>query len=63
MCRPAIPETPLTKALVATVCAYEAVAITTGRVPTLTALDRRYPVVGAAIIGGLALHFWTPARI
>lgn len=53
-----IPETPATKALVATLCAYEVAAITTSRVPTITALNRRWPVVGAAIVGALAIHFW-----
>ena len=63
MPRPTIPETPLTKALVATLCAYETAAICTGRVPTITALNHRWPVVGVALVGALALHFWTPAPI
>lgn len=60
---PPIPETPLTKAIVVGLCVYESVAICTGRVPTLTALDHRHPAVGIAIVGALALHFWTPAPI
>lgn len=58
-----IPETPLTKAVVAGLCAYETAAIVTGRVPTITQLNRRWPVVGAVLVGALALHFWTPAPI
>lgn len=60
---PHIPETPTTKAVVAALCTYEAVAILTGRVPTITALDRKWPVVGVVLVGALALHFWTPAPI
>lgn len=52
-----IPETPLTKAIVAALCAYEVAAITTSRVPTITALHRRWPAVGAVLVGALALHF------
>jgi hypothetical protein len=63
MPRPHIPENRATKAVVAALCAYESVAITTGRVPTITALNRRWPVVGVALVGALALHFWTPAPI
>ena len=58
-----VPETPLTKAVVAALCAYETTAICTGRVPTITALNRRWPAVGAVLVGALALHFWTPAPI
>jgi len=58
-----IPETPLTKAVVAALCAWEVAAITTGRVPTITTLNRRYPVLGVVLVGALALHFWTPAPI
>ena len=63
MPRPYIPETPLTKGVVAALCTWEVAAITTGRVPTITALNRRWPVVGAVLVGALALHFWTPAPI
>ena len=61
--RPVIPETPLTKALVVGLCGYECVAITTGRVPTITALNHRHPVIGVVLVGALVLHFWTPAPI
>lgn len=58
-----IPETPLTKGVVAALCAYETTAIITGRVPTITALNHRHPLVGVVLVGALALHFWTPAPI
>lgn len=58
MSRLVIPETPLTKGVVAALCAYETAAICTGRVPTITALNHRWPVVGVALVGALALHFW-----
>lgn len=61
--RPYIPETPLTKAVVAGLCVYEATAICTGRVPTITTLNRRHPAIGVALVVALALHFWTPAPI
>lgn len=63
MKRPNIPENRATKAVVVGLCAYEAAAICTGRVPTITTLNRRHPVIGVAIVGALALHFWTPAPI
>lgn len=53
-----IPETPATKAVVAALCAYEVAAITTGRTPTITALNRRCPALGAVIVGALAVHFF-----
>lgn len=56
-----IPETPTTKALVAALCGYECAAILTGRVPTITALNRRWPALGVALVGALAVHFWAPA--
>jgi hypothetical protein len=59
--RATIPETPLTKAVVAGLCGYEVAAIASrGRVPTITALSRRWPVVGAVIVTALAVHFTTP---
>lgn len=61
--RLSIPETPAVKAVVAALCTYEALAICTGRVPTITTLNRRYPLIGVALVGALALHFWTPAPI
>jgi hypothetical protein len=39
-------------------CGYEILAITTGRVPTLTALQRRYRLLGPALFTGLAFHFY-----
>ena len=66
---PTIPETPAVKAVVAGLCAYETTAILSGFVPnvptlpTITALNSRYPVVGVVLVGALALHFWTPAPI
>ena len=56
--RAVIPETRETKALVVALCSYEVLAISTGRTPTLTALNRRWPVVGFALLGALAVHFW-----
>ena len=61
--RPYIPENRATKAVVAGLCAWEIAAITTGRVPTITTLNRRHPTVGVVLVGALALHFWTPAPI
>lgn len=58
-----VPETPLTKGIVAALCTYEAVAITTGRVPTITALNRRWPAVGAVLVTALAVHFWAPVPV
>lgn len=48
---------PYLKALVAVACAYEVVAITTGKLPTVTRITRRYPVVGVAVLAVLAKHF------
>lgn len=58
-----IPETPATKAAVAGLCSYETYAIATGRVPTITALNHRWPVVGVVLVVALALHFWTPVPV
>lgn len=55
-----IPETRGTKALVATLCAYEVAAIVSGRAPTITAMHRRWPVVGAVIVVALVIHFAPP---
>lgn len=56
-----IPETPVTKTLVGGICAYEVAALATGgRLPTITALNRRWPVVGAVLVVALAVHFRTP---
>ena len=62
MRRPSIPETSATKALVSVLCAYEVTAICSGRVPTITALHRRWPIVGVALVGALVVHFWAPVR-
>lgn len=45
------------KAVVVAACSYEVAAILTRRVPTITALDKRYPVIGATIVTALAWHF------
>ena len=58
-----IPENRATKACVAALCAYETAAIVSGRVPTITALNHRWPAVGAVLVGALALHFWTPLNL
>ena len=63
MRRVQLPENRTTKAVVAGLCTYEATAILTGRVPTITTLNRRHPVIGVVLVGALALHFWTPAPI
>ena len=56
-----LPQTRQTKALVALLCGYEVVAIVSGRVPTITAYHRRWPVVGLSLLGALAVHFMPPA--
>jgi hypothetical protein len=63
---PAIPETPVVKAAVAAICTYETAAIISGFVPpmptlpTITALTKRWPAIGVALVGALAIHFWVP---
>jgi hypothetical protein len=52
-----LEESAALKAVVATLCTYEAAAILTGRAPTITALHRRRPVVGVVILAALAWHF------
>lgn len=45
--------------LVAGLCGYEVVAIVSGKLPTLTALDRKYwHLLSPVIIGGLMVHFY-----
>lgn len=56
----AIPETRETKALVMLACTYEVAAIGSNRLPTITALHRRWPILGAAIVAALTIHFFTP---
>lgn len=41
---------------VAVICAYEVTAITSGKVPTVTELCRRYPDLSRVMVGGLAMH-------
>lgn len=48
---------PYLRAAVAAVCAYEVVAITTRKVPTVSWVARRYPVTGAVVLAVLAKHF------
>lgn len=55
-----VEETPVVKAIVATVCAYETAAITTGVVPTLTSIHRKHPTVGVVIVAALVWHFLPP---
>lgn len=40
--------------------AYELVATATGRLPALTDILRRHPVMGAAAVGWLAVHLLHP---
>ncbi len=45
--------------VVATVCGYEAVAITSrGRIPTITALQQQHRIIGPIMVGGLLAHFY-----
>jgi hypothetical protein len=48
---------PYLRGLVAAVCAYEVVAITTHKVPTVSWFARRHPVIGTAVLAVLAKHF------
>lgn len=51
------------RATVATVCAYEVAAISTGRVPTVSALCHQRRWLTPCVLGGLALHLLiTPRR-
>ena len=52
------------KAAVSVVCAYEVVAVMSGRVPTVSAVCRRcHPWLGLVILGSLAVHLYaTPAE-
>ena len=49
----------LFKAIVASVCAYESIAITSGKLPTITSVVHRHPVVGLVVVAGLSHHFQT----
>ena len=48
---------PYLRAAVAAVCAYEVVAITTHKVPTVSWIVRRYPAIKPLVLGALAVHF------
>lgn len=39
-------------------CAWEAAAVTTGRIPTFTQLCQRHPVLRLVILAVLAAHLW-----
>lgn len=46
------------KALMGILCGYEAVALATReKLPTLSRLQARHPVIGTAIVAGLGFHF------
>lgn len=51
----------LFKGVVGTICAYESIAIASGRLPTVTKIVHRYPVVGAVVLAGLSHHFYQRA--
>lgn len=51
------PLEPVLRALVAGTCSWEVVAITTGRLPTVSRLARQYPAASAVVLGVLAWHF------
>jgi len=44
------------KWLVAGLCTFEVIAITTGRVPTITKLCERFPELRRVMVTGLAMH-------
>jgi hypothetical protein len=55
-----VNESKPLRAIVAGLCAYETVAILTdnnARIPTITYLQSRRPVFGAALVAALAVHF------
>lgn len=45
------------RGVVATACAWEVVAITTRKVPTVSRISRRHPWFAAAVTGVLVWHF------
>ena len=57
-----VEESRPVKIIVAGLCGYETVAITTGLCPTITRLHRDRPVIGAAIVVALIWHFWPANR-
>jgi hypothetical protein len=45
--------------VVAIVCGYEAVAITSrGKIPTITSLQQQHRIIGPVVVGGLVAHFY-----
>jgi hypothetical protein len=48
---------------VAALCAYEAGAIATGRVPAVTVLCGRYRLLGPALVLALAVHLHRTPRV
>lgn len=46
------------RASVAAICAYEAIAITSRKVPTITTIQTRQPVIGVCLVTWLAVHFY-----
>lgn len=50
-------KTSLFRLTVVGMCAYEVVAIVSGRLPTISRGVRRFPLFGAVVVGGLHLHF------
>ena len=48
---------PYLRSLVASVCLYEAAAIWSRRLPTVSSIARRHPAASAAVLGVLAHHF------
>lgn len=51
---------PYLKALVIFGCAWELVALTTGRLPSVSRLSRRYPPLKRAVLVVLDQHFQPP---
>jgi hypothetical protein len=60
----ALNGSPLMRAIVAALCAYETVAIMadSDRIPTITSVQSRRPVLGAALTGMLGVHFLVTDR-
>jgi len=48
---------PFLRILVAATCAWEVLAITTGRVPTVSRISRRSPMFADAVLAVLDIHF------
>jgi len=48
---------PVLRTVVAVACAWEVVAITTHRLPTVSRLSKRHPLFRAAVLAALAHHF------